>query len=170
MEEYEYPSEKELVKISNWNVTDPEGLFKYIQERWYYPNYVTISDNGEKWEFITGGWSGNEELINALRQNIILWMKHWYSSTASGVHQFVMRSLIKKETCIWVRIDYLSHYHWETECGNIFKHMIGSPSDNGFVYCPYCSKRIVEKERLWSDVTNKLLEENANLWSKLSKE
>jgi len=34
---------------------------------------------------------------------------------------------------------------WHTACGHIFEFFDGAPSDNKFVYCPYCGKPIREE-------------------------
>jgi len=83
-----YPEKHELNLIKNWNVKDSFGLINYIHERWNWKNLVT-----SKWEkqgfdkrpvfvvkFITGGWSGNEDLIDALLENDIfetMWYDQW---------------------------------------------------------------------------------------------
>jgi len=45
--------------------------------------------------------------------------------------------------CVWSEDpDYA---YWETSCGNNFVFECGTPTDNKFVYCPYCSLKISEK-------------------------
>ena len=34
--------------------------------------------------------------------------------------------------------------NWETDCDNLFTFFDGGPTNNGFRYCPYCSKQINE--------------------------
>lgn len=43
-------------------------------------------------------------------------------------------------------------FFWETSCGNRFIFECGSPSENRFVYCPYCGRRISEKEERFGEV------------------
>jgi len=53
----------------------------------------------------------------------------------------------KKVECIWKEekgIDTTGDY--TTTCGNMFSIIEGNPKDNGFRYCPYCSKVIKEQE------------------------
>ena len=148
MNGYEYPSDKVLYKIRNWSIYDPEGLLEYIRKNWYYSHAVTISDDGIEWEFVTGGWSGDEALIRAFRENKIMWMLLWYSSTASGVHKFVLETRTKKDTCEWTEYEYFydsDNSHWITECGEEYAiEHYGTPATTGMAYCPFCGKRIKE--------------------------
>jgi hypothetical protein len=33
---------------------------------------------------------------------------------------------------------------WETECGNLFEIIDGTPNENNLKYCPYCGKHLVQ--------------------------
>ena len=46
------------------------------------------------------------------------------------------------EKCEW-RYDGLDDFY-ETSCGDLFSVMEGTPSDNGFKFCPYCGKGLEE--------------------------
>jgi hypothetical protein len=39
-------------------------------------------------ELKTGGWSGNEDIINALQQNVVFWTKYWRTSKRGGFYAF----------------------------------------------------------------------------------
>jgi hypothetical protein len=69
-----YPEESELEKIKQWPKMDFEGLYDYIEELWYYPDY--IKKEGHNIEMHTGGWSGNEEIISAF-QTTFFWFLSW---------------------------------------------------------------------------------------------
>lgn len=47
-------------------------------------------------------------------------------------------------TCTWKNDSDGHGYYWETDCGNAFQVVDGTPKDNGMNYCPYCGKRLVE--------------------------
>jgi hypothetical protein len=81
-----YPEEHELETITKWDPMDFLGLIDYVQARWYYPE--AVKHEGKVWEFITGGWSGNEDLIRAMEENPFWWALHWYQSTRGGSHIF----------------------------------------------------------------------------------
>ena len=43
------------------------------------------------WHVSTGGWSGHEDVISALRDNLMFWMLSWVSSTRGGHYVFETR-------------------------------------------------------------------------------
>jgi len=47
------------------------------------------------------------------------------------------------ETCRWVAN---SDGVYETACGNMWEFIDGSPSDNGVLFCPFCSKGIITQK------------------------
>lgn len=66
-----YPNEEELYKIKAWRRENTFALIDYLRDLWTYNNYFK-----EKWvkdilhlELHTGGWSGNESIINSLKDN-----------------------------------------------------------------------------------------------------
>lgn len=46
------------------------------------------------------------------------------------------------ETCKWKYDECYNMY--ETDCENAFIFNEGRKSDNGFLFCPYCGKKIEE--------------------------
>lgn len=79
-----YPTEETERTISEWSYKDYLGWIEYIKEAWNH-NY------GKNWEedgflkFSTGGWSGNESIIAAMKDNNILWSMNWESSHRGGL-------------------------------------------------------------------------------------
>ena len=45
------------------------------------------------------------------------------------------------ETCEWVADD---DGVWDTECGNRFEVIEGTPRENQMYWCPYCGKSLQE--------------------------
>jgi len=88
----EYPTTEQLKTIENFPMKyndSWEQLLKYIHDLWEYPNYFTI---GTKYiTMVTGGWSGNEEIIAALSENYIAWSLYWYDSKRGGKYRFLKR-------------------------------------------------------------------------------
>jgi len=84
-----YPDKDELEKIKSWNWRDGEGLLEYVAGLWHWDNYAW--QKGKLWFLSTGGWSGNEELIDAMQENLVWWMFHWYRSTRGGHYEFQPR-------------------------------------------------------------------------------
>ena len=93
----EYPTEEELQKIKEWDaVKDPMGLIVFIKGLWKYPDYFVVK--GKRvitLELSTGGWSGNEDIIGALRENQMFFILYWLKSERGG-HYFFRIEKIKE--------------------------------------------------------------------------
>ena len=71
-----YPTEAALERIKTWDVlADPLGVLLFAADLWYYPDRVEITvgkhgflknRNVIRAYFSTGGWSGNESVIEEL--------------------------------------------------------------------------------------------------------
>ena len=97
-----YPSEAELESIRSWPIeefSEFEKLLGYVGERWRYPDrwYRAKRRRRKKWPASrpertyyasTGGWSGNESLIDALQENQMFWMVCWEKSQRGGHYWF----------------------------------------------------------------------------------
>lgn len=84
-----YPTEETLEAIRAW--PGRKGwttLFAFIREAWRYPDYW--QQDGDTHTVATGGWSGNEDLIAALKDNQIAWLKCWRSSERGGRYVFMV--------------------------------------------------------------------------------
>jgi len=88
-----YPTEEELNKIKTWTINNENrdenyhNLMAFVKSCWHWHN--NIIRKGNKYTLITGGWSGNEEIIAALKSNHMFWMLYWHSSTRGGRHIFM---------------------------------------------------------------------------------
>ena len=92
-----YPTEAELNIIRNWQPAKSyNDLMEYVQELWYYPNYFmeTEIEGNTFYVFHTGGWSGNESLIEALQSNLLFWVVCWYQSTVGGHFTFQVQNTL----------------------------------------------------------------------------
>ena len=49
--------------------------------------------------------------------------------------------------CVWEMVENGWHdpAYWETSCGGAAEFVNGGPSENDFVYCPFCGKKIREE-------------------------
>lgn len=87
-----YPTKKELKRIREWDtIKNPLGLIEFIKELWMYSNSDYFALKGKrviKLELHTGGWSGNEDIIAALRKNEMFFFLYWQKSTRGGHHYF----------------------------------------------------------------------------------
>lgn len=85
--EVRYPTEEELDRIAEWPYEDIGGLMEFVYNLWEFKEFGWRQD-GEIYILSTGGWSGNESLIYALKENIMFWSFYWESSTRGGRHVF----------------------------------------------------------------------------------
>lgn len=81
-----YPTEETLKTIREWPWDHWWGLWHYVQRAWRYPDYFSV---GRKYvRMSTGGWSGNEMLIGALMDNVMIWNLAWLESRIGGHYTF----------------------------------------------------------------------------------
>jgi hypothetical protein len=83
-----YPTGEELKKIREWPVTDAPSLVEFIQGLWSYPDRVVIDKAKHELYLSTGGWSGNESIIEALQDNTMFWWSFWQRSQRGGHYWF----------------------------------------------------------------------------------
>ena len=84
----DYPSDEELQRIREWKVTTPADfnqLMEYVKDIWHWD---FVEQRGGCWRLVTGGWSGNEDIIGALHANFMVWVMTWQSSHRGGLHWF----------------------------------------------------------------------------------
>jgi len=90
----DYPEESDLKQIQEWDVIhDPFGLIKFIETICWCN---AIRYKGKKiWrvEFHTWGWSGNEEILYALRENQMFFTLYWEKSIKGGHYYFKVYKL-----------------------------------------------------------------------------
>lgn len=87
----EYPTEEELKTIRKWDITEKgvKGLLWKLEDVWN-TNYGVFTLTGKrvlKLVLVTGGWSGNEDIIDALSHNHF-WRFHWQESKRGGRFTF----------------------------------------------------------------------------------
>ena len=87
----EYPTEEELEGIKK---SDPGDVLGRAQAAWN-THYGLVKDEEMPdmlarplVVFVTGGWSGNEDVIEAMRANHLFWILYWESSNRGGRHAF----------------------------------------------------------------------------------
>ena len=88
-----YPDDDELKKIKEWPHDDYVGVWDFIRRRWKWTEGIREAMNmaGDKTVLVvaTGGWSGNEDLIEALQENKnMIWALHWQLSARGGYFEF----------------------------------------------------------------------------------
>lgn len=83
-----YPTKEELSRVLKWNEADPAGWLRYIASIWHF-NERGVTVNGAKYHLSTGGWSGNEEIIETMQKSW-LWWRTWESTRRGGHYLFRM--------------------------------------------------------------------------------
>lgn len=105
----DYPSEEALKQIEEWPHDDLHGLFDLMRENWHFREWGwdELERDAVEGEALfgkgryrvlhisTGGWSGNESLISALRRNLVAWSVTWVAARRGG--HFVFEIPLKKE-------------------------------------------------------------------------
>lgn len=85
-----YPTEETLDAIRHWEWRGDvfgtmASLLEFCQKAWHYPDYFIRGKRRYRtfkggtqlhrlWTVHTGGWSGNEDIIAALREHEAFWM------------------------------------------------------------------------------------------------
>ena len=94
-----YPDEKDLKEIERWDIIKQgvRGLLVLVEENTNWPDWA-FSIKGKRvlrFEFHTGGWSGNEDVISALQRNILFFPMFWRKSEAGGHYYFKIKPFAK---------------------------------------------------------------------------
>ncbi len=87
----EYPREAELSRIKEWDILKKpiKELLEYILPIWKYEDrFVLTGKRVLRLYLSTGGWSGNEDIIAALKQNFLFWSLCWVKSIRGGHYWF----------------------------------------------------------------------------------
>ena len=83
----DYPTEAELDLISKWD-NDYHALMEYVKDRW---KYDVFKRTGNRYRLATMGWSGNEDIIQALQENAMFWIQCWRMSKRGGLYLFEVK-------------------------------------------------------------------------------
>ena len=99
-----YPTAEALYKIRKWNYTDIKGCFEFMRQLWFYDDYwreEKVSEDSytgmqydtprQRYYISTAGWSGNEDIIRALKENQLLWSLTWVQSRRGGHYIFEVK-------------------------------------------------------------------------------
>lgn len=87
-----YPTDEELNFIRLWDdYKNYDKLMEYIKNLWQYADCGYWKQKDNEYYLSTAGWSGNEDIINALKENCMFWSFCWYESKRGGHYKFVLR-------------------------------------------------------------------------------
>jgi hypothetical protein len=88
-----YPTEETLQQIREapaMTREQQEALLSAVHGAWMYANGYWEVD-GDTYRISTAGWSGNEDIVDALSKNHPFWVLCWESSRRGGHYTFVVR-------------------------------------------------------------------------------
>ena len=85
----DYPHPSDLVKLKNWNFVNNESFVKFADflESIWNTHYGAVRRTNKSLVLITGGWSGNEEIIGVLERTLF-WLMFWEESKRGGWFKF----------------------------------------------------------------------------------
>ena len=90
-----YPEDEELEFIKNFDLAsnDVMELVEYVRNIWNWSDwgFKTTGKNIIKLELHTGGWSGNELIIRALKENMLFWPLYWRVHKKGGHYYFKIK-------------------------------------------------------------------------------
>ena len=97
-----YPTDEELAKVRDWPSDDPVGWLAYIKSIWWAPEWGWSEkceidyDQGNRpfvrYSISTGGWSGNESILHAMRDTRTLWQQTWVQHRKGGHYVFEVKA------------------------------------------------------------------------------
>lgn len=88
-----YPTDETLKAIETWDANAPHDLLHFVKAAWEYgESYfrMKVRPKGIWFRLSTGGWSGNESLIDALENNVFFWARYWQESKRGGHYLFIV--------------------------------------------------------------------------------
>lgn len=89
-----YPDDQELKIIEDWPYQSGyDKLMEYVYDRWRYADCGYWCQIDSSFQISTGGWSGNESLIQAMEHNRMFWAMCWVSSRRGGQYEFEVKEI-----------------------------------------------------------------------------
>ena len=89
----DYPTEEEVARVAKFKFNSPNSFTEFmtyvkaIGKYWPQESFVW-TQRGRTFSISTGGWSGNEAILDAMERNMIFWMVCWQSHRRGGHYQF----------------------------------------------------------------------------------
>ena len=83
-----YPTQETLDFLKQTRHYDDDIDILFEELKLFVNKNGKLFKDGYFWIFVTGEWSGNEDIVNALYQNKIFWMQFWEDSFRGGKYVF----------------------------------------------------------------------------------
>jgi hypothetical protein len=98
LDEDGYPTDAAYDKIANWQGENLKEIFDFIESLWHLRSWGWASEETDhefikdkkviRYDISTAGWSGNEDIIRAMQENLFLWHLTWVQSRRGGHYIF----------------------------------------------------------------------------------
>jgi len=90
-----YPDEETLEVIKKYDPIkdDIDTFLEVIHDAWNYADDGGFVKKGKKLELHTYGWSGNEDIIQALQDNHFFFSLYWDKSEKGGHYYFTIQKI-----------------------------------------------------------------------------
>ena len=88
LDEDGYPTDQALDKVTKWCYTDYIGLMQFIKPMWHFADFGYWHETVDEYHISTAGWSGNEDIIAAMKKNMVFWSTCWVQSRRGGHYIF----------------------------------------------------------------------------------
>ena len=85
-----YPTEETLARIRSFNPyeQDLDEFIEFLMDNWVNGYPPEFNKETRILKLSTGGWSGCEDIISALKDNFTFWILFWYSCFRGGHYEF----------------------------------------------------------------------------------
>lgn len=95
LDDDDYPTMEACNKIRYWPENDFKGMMQFVKRLWKYSTdgYWTETEVNKTIEYgiSTAGWSGNEDLLQAMGENGTFWIQCWIQSRRGGHYIFEVK-------------------------------------------------------------------------------
>jgi hypothetical protein len=90
-----YPNLELLNRIKEYDILKegPCGLIILIEENWQWRHLIRWHPKTRILQISTGGWSGHEDIMQALKENWLFFPLYWRTSRVGGHYTFRIKHI-----------------------------------------------------------------------------
>jgi hypothetical protein len=94
MSHRECQTENDVRRLREWSLDDPKGWLEFARSLWWMADWGWPELEGI---VSTGGWSGNEDIIDVMRSahDGLLWHQVWQQTRRGGHYMFVLPKSVR---------------------------------------------------------------------------
>jgi hypothetical protein len=97
----EYPTQEDLDILSKWdfNQGSIKDFLDFLESSWWMADwgFKLSGKRVLKLQLHTGGWSGNEDIIDAIQKQFIFWSMCWTETHRGGHYYFKIDTKLFKK-------------------------------------------------------------------------